>query len=280
MCEDLAGIGVASVAEAHYQLGELRRLRGELRSAEEAYTRARELGRDPQPGMALLCLADGRVDGARVSIRVALHAVGSNRLARARLCAAQVEIGLAAGDLDVARRACAELEDTAAVFGTSGLEAAALHARGAVVLAEDRASEALPALRAACRGWNAVGAPYEVARACRLLGRAYEALGDRDAAAAELSAARESFRRLGATVDADEVAVLLGDRSAPAGLTAREVEVLCLVAEGRTNREVAAELVLSEKTIARHLSNIFAKLGVSTRTEASAFAFEHRLTGS
>lgn len=280
VCQDLTGIGVSSVAEAHYQLGELQRLRGELRAAEEAYGRARELGRDPQPGMALLCLADGRVDTATAAIRAALHAVGTNRLARSRLCAAQVEIGLAAGDLDAARRACTELEDTAAAYGTSGLEAAALHARGAVVLAEDRAPEALPALRAACRRWNTVGAPYEVARACTLLGRAYEALGDHDAANAELSAARESFRRLGATVDAREVTALLGDRSPPAGLTAREIEVLVLVAEGRTNREVAAELVLSEKTIARHLSNIFAKLGVSTRTEASAFAFEHRLTGS
>jgi DNA-binding CsgD family transcriptional regulator len=280
VCEDLAGIGVASVAEAHYQVGELRRLRGELRAAEEAYGRARELGRDPQPGMALLCLADGEVDAARASVRAALHAVAADRLARARLCAAQVEIGLAADDLDAARQGCAELVEAAAAYGTSGLEAAALHARGAVVLAEGRAHEALPALRAACRRWNAVGAPYEVARACTLLGRAYEALGDRDAANAELSSARESFQRLGATVDACQVAALLGDQPSPAGLTAREIEVLALVSEGRTNREVAAELVLSEKTIARHLSNIFTKLGVSTRTEAAAFAFEHRLTGS
>lgn len=280
VCEDLAGIGVASVAEAYYQLGEVRRLRGELPAAAEAYTRARQLGRDPQPGMALLCLADDRVDAAHASIRAALHAVAADRLARARLCAAQVEIGLAAGDLDAARRACTELEDAAADYGTSGLEAAALHARGAVVLAEDRAQEALPALRAACRRWNAVDAPYEVARACTLLGRAYEVLGDHDAADAELSAARETFERLGATVDARMVAQLLGARALPAGLTAREVEVLVLVAEGRTNREVAAELVLSEKTVARHLSNIFTKLGVSTRTEASAFAFEHRLRGS
>jgi DNA-binding NarL/FixJ family response regulator len=280
VCHDLDGVAVSSVAEAHYQLGELRRLRGQLGAAEEAYGRARELGRDPQPGMALLCLADRRVDAARASIRAALHAVAADRLARARLCAAQVEIALAAADLDAAREACAELEDAAATYGTSGLEAAALYARGAVLLAEDRAQEALPALRAACRRWNAVGAPYEVARACTLLGQAYEALGDRDAASAELSSAREAFEGLGATVDASGVTALLGDRSPPAGLTAREVEVLALVAKGSTNREVAAELVLSEKTIARHLSNIFAKLGVSTRTEASAFAFEHRLTGS
>lgn len=279
VCEDLVGISVASVAEAHYQLGELRRLRGDLDAAGDAYMQARQLGRDPQPGEALLRLADGRVDAATASIVAALHAVAADRLARARLCAAQVEIALTADDLDTARRACAELEDAAAIYGTSGLEAAALHARGALVLAEDRAQEALPALRAACRRWNTVGVPYEVARACTQLGRAYEALGD-PAAAAELSSARETFERLGATVDARAVAKLLGDRSPPAGLTAREVEVLALVAAGRTNREVAGELVLSEKTVARHLSNIFTKLGVSTRTEASAFAFEHRLTGS
>ncbi|MBW3605114.1 MAG: LuxR family transcriptional regulator [Actinobacteria bacterium] len=280
VCEDLAGIGVASVAEAHYQLGELRRLRGELRAAGEAYSRARQLGRDPQPGEALLCLANGRVDAATASIAAALHAVAADRLARAGLCAAQVEIAVAAEDVQTAGRGCAELTDAAATYGTSGLEAAALHARGALVLAEGRAEEALPALRAACRRWNDVGAPYEVARACTLLGQAYEALGDHAAATAELSSARETFERLGATVDAARAAELLGDRSPPAGLTAREVEVLTLVAEGRTNREVAGELVLSEKTVARHLSNIFTKLGVSTRTEASAFAFEHRLTGS
>ena len=280
VCEDLADIHVASVAEAHYQIGELRRLRGDVAAAEAAYARARALGRDPQPGMALLCLADGRVDAAHASIQAALHAVAVDRLARARLCAAQVDIGLAAGDVGTARRACAELEDAAATYGTSGLEAAALHARGAVVLAEGRPQEALPALRAACRRWNDVQAPYEVARACTLLGRAYEALGDHAAARAELSSARSTFERLGATVDTRAVTGLLGERPLPAGLTAREVEVLALVAEGRTNREVAGALVLSEKTVGRHLSNIFAKLGVSSRTEASAFAFEHRLIGS
>lgn len=280
VCEDLADLHVASVAEAHYQVGDMRRLRGDLEGAEEAYRRARELGRDPQPGLALLYLAQGRKDAAEATIRAALHAVGSDRLARARLCAAQVEIGLAADALDAAQRSCDELEDSAARYQTSGLEASALHWRGAVVLAEGRPDEALPALRAACRRWHEVQAPYDAARACVLLGKAYQALGDRDAAASELASARETFDRLGATVDARAVAELFGQRSLPAGLTDREGEVLALVAAGRTNREVADELFLSEKTIGRHLSNIFTKLGVSTRTEAAAFAFEHRLVGS
>lgn len=277
---DLADLHVGSVAEAHYQVGDVRRLRGELEGAERAYARARELGRDPQPGTALLRLAQGRTDDARASIRTALHAVSNDRLARARLRAAQVEIAVAADELEVARRACAELEDTAATYGTSGLEAAALHWRGAVSLADGRPGEALPALRAACRRWREADAPYDAARSCVLLGQSYLALGDGDTAAAELASARETFERLGATVDARRVADLTGRRTLPGGLTEREAEVLELVAGGRTNREVAEVLVLSEKTIARHLSNIFTKLDVSTRTEAAAFAFEHGLAGS
>lgn len=278
--EDLSDIHVESVAEAHYQLGELRRLRGELAGAEDAYSRARRMGRDPQPGMALLRLAQGRTADARTGIQAALHSLSNDRLARARLCGAQVEVALAADDLDTARRACAELEDAAATYGTSGLEAAALHWRGAVAIAENRPDEALPALRAACQRWHEVHAPYDAARSCVLLGRSYLALGDKDAAAAELTSAHEIFGRLGATVDARAVAELTGRRSLPGGLTDREAEVLVLVASGKTNREVADELVLSEKTIARHLSNIFSKLDVSTRTEAAAFAFEHGLAGS
>lgn len=277
---DLADLHVGSVAEAHYQVGEVRRLRGEFDGAERAYGRARELGRDPQPGMALLRLAQGRTDDARGSIRAALHAVSADRLARARLCTAQVEIAVAADDLETARRACAELEDTAATYGTSGLEAAALHWRGAVALADGRPEEALPALRAACRRWREVHAPYDAARSCVLLGESYLALGDWDTATSELASARETFERLGAVVDARHVDDLTGQRSLPGGLTEREAEVLELVAGGRTNREVAEVLVLSEKTIARHLSNIFTKLDVSTRTEAAAFAFEHGLAGS
>ncbi len=271
VCEDLADIDVASVAEAHYQVGELRRLRGDVEGAGAAHQRARQLGRDPQPGHALLQLARGRGEAAAAAIRAALHAAGGNPLARAPLCAAQVEVALATDDLDAARRACTELEATAATYGTSGLEAAALHWRGAVALGEGRPDEALAALRAACRRWHAVQAPYETARACRLLAAAYRQLGDHDAAASELATAHDTLEQLGATTTADGAAPL------PAGLTAREVEVLAAVATGQTNRQVADALVLSEKTIARHLSNIFVKLDVATRTEAAAFAFQHGL---
>lgn len=277
VCDDLADLHVASVAEAQYQLGDLRRLRGDLGAAEQSYAQARRLGRDPQPGLALLRLAQGRVDAAQAAIRAALHAASGNRLARARLAAAQVEIAVAAGDLDAARRGCVELEDAAATYRTSGLEAAALHWRGATMLAERRADEALPALRAACRRWNDVGAPYDAACASTLLAAAYRALGDRDAQAAELATADATFTRLGVHADAPAMVEAAASRPPPGGLTEREAEVLGLVAGGSTNREVAAALVLSEKTVARHLSNIFAKLGVSTRTEAAAFAFEHGL---
>lgn len=278
--DDLADVHVASVAEAHYQVGELQRLRGDLAGAEEAYARARQLGRDPHPGLALALLARGRVEAAGRAIGTALLAVGDDRVARARLCPAQVEIALAADDLAVARRACTELEDAAATWGTSGLEAAALHWRGALALAEGRPQEALPALRAACRRWHGVHADHDAARACVLLGRAYQQLGDPDAAADELATARSTFDRLGAAVDARRLTEDgAAGRQLPAGLTEREAEVLGHVASGRTNREVAEALVLSEKTIARHLSNIFTKLGVSTRTEAAAVAFEHGLAG-
>lgn len=279
--DELAGLNVASVAEAHYQLGDLRRLRGDLDGAADAYGQARRLGRDPQPGLALLCLAQDEIEVAAAGIRVALHAAGSDRMARARLCGAQVEVALAAGELQLARRACTELEQAAASYGTSGLEAAALACRGRIAMTEDPPEEALPALRAACRRWHDVGASYEAARTGVLLGQVYERLGDVDAAVSELRAAREIFEQLGASPDLHAVgralAELAGERSLPGGLTEREVEVLALVADGSTNREIAQALVLSTKTVGRHLSNIFTKLDVSNRTEAAAFAFEHGL---
>jgi DNA-binding NarL/FixJ family response regulator len=277
VCQDLADLHVEGAAEGHYQLGELRRLRGDLEGAEAAYLQAHALGRDPQPGLALLRLAQGRAATAAASIRAALTAATSDRLARAWLCAAQVEVALAAGDLEAAGRASDELDRTAATYGSSGLEAAALQARGAVLLAGGRPEAALPTLRAACRRWQELDAPYDAARVRLLLSRAYRALGDADAAGRELDAAGAVFERLGATPDVDRVAALRGRPSLPAGLTGREAEVLALVAAGRTNREIAEQLVLSHKTVARHLSNIFAKLEVTSRTQAAAYAFQHGL---
>lgn len=284
VCDELDHLSIESVAEAHYQLGELKRLRGQLDEAESAYEQARDRGRDPQPGLALLRLTQGRPDQAAASIGAAIRGA-SDRIGRARLSIAQVEIALAQDDLDSARVACAELENAADAYGTSGLEAAALHWRGALVLAEGRPDEALPALRAACRRWHRLRAPYDAARSSVLLARAYRQLGDHDAATSELASARAAFEQLGAGIEVRTVEELAAGwsgrgRPLPAGLTEREAEVLGLVATGKTNREVAEDLTLSEKTIARHLSNIFTKLGVATRTEAAAFAYEHGLRRS
>ena len=195
-----------------------------------------------------------------------MAAVAHDRLARARLCAAQVEIALAAGQPEVAARASDELERTASTYGSSGLEAAALQARGAALLAVGRAEAALPTLRAACRRWHELDMPHDTARVRLLLARACQALGDEDAATLELDAAESVFERLGAAPDTAAARALRGRPVLPGGLTGREAEVLALVAAGRTNREIAETLVLSHKTVARHLSNIFAKLDVRSRT--------------
>jgi DNA-binding NarL/FixJ family response regulator len=276
VCQELNGIHVASVAEGHYAIGEIRRLRGDLSGSEQSYKQAHQLGRDPHPGLALLRLAQGRLDAAAASIRVALAAT-QDRLTRARLSAAQVEIALAAGDIPAARAASHELDEAASTFGSSGLQVMAQQARGAVLLAEGNAGDAVGALRAACQRWQELSAPYDAAKVRLLLAGAFDQLGDPDAVALELDAADAVFVRLGASLDAARVAGLRRRPAPPGGLTEREAEVLGLVASGRSNRQVAAALFISEKTVARHLSNIFAKLGVSSRTEAAAYAFEHGL---
>lgn len=277
VCRDLADIHVASAAEGHYQVAELRRLRGDLAGAEEAYEEAHRRGRDPQPGLALVRLAQGRADAASASVRAALAAASGDPLARFRLRAAQVEIALAGGDVASARAASDELEEVAAAYPSSGFGATASHARGAVRLAEGRAAEALPVLREACRRWQELDAPYEAACVGTLLARAYEELDDPEAAARELGAAEAAFDRLGAAAATRQRTGPVRGRQLPGGLTAREVQVLALVAAGKTNREVASSLVISERTVARHLSNIFTKLQLPSRTAAAAFAFEHGL---
>lgn len=276
-CQDMSHVHVLTAAEAHYELGEIRRLKGDLPGAEESFKQAHRLGRDPQPGLALLRLTEGRVDVAVGSLRAALAGERTNHLKRARLCAAQVEVALAAGDLETAAGACAELESTAHAYGSSGLEATASHARGQVRLAEGVTSEALAALRAACRSWQDLDAPYHSARTRVLIAEAYRALGDASAAELELEAAHVVFQRLGATTDARYTAERAAGTPPPGGLSDREVEVLRLVSTGSSNREIAEELVISEKTVHRHLSNIFGKLELSSRTAAAAFAYEHGL---
>ena len=280
VCVDLADMLTATAAEGHYQVGEINRLRGDLTAAEEAYQRAHRLGRDPQPGLALLRVAQQRAAAALSSIQSALMAQPTNRLARARLLAAQVGIALAADDTATARKGSAELDEIAAAFASAGLRAAAEHARGTLLLAEGHVAEAVPVLMAACRAWQEIGAPYECAKVRVLLAAAYQQLADVDSAELELAAAADAFAELGATPDAAIIAGMRRPTARPGGLTDREVEVLACVAAGRSNKEIAAELVISGKTVQRHLANIFTKLDLNSRTAAAAYAFEHGLVPS
>jgi ATP/maltotriose-dependent transcriptional regulator MalT len=259
---------------ALYRQGELLRLQGEFDAAEEAYRTASGHGWEPQPGLAQLRLAQGRTDAAVATIRRATGET-TEPLRRAALLPAQVEILLAAGDVDAAREACAELEGLAESYESAMLGALAAHARGAVTLADGDAASALAALRSAARLWQELEAPYDDARVRVLIGLACRALGDDDAAELELAAARDTFTALGARPELARLELLTSRTTH--GLTARELEVLRLVAAGRSNREIAAALVISEHTVARHVQNIFAKLDVSSRAAAGAFAFEHGL---
>jgi ATP/maltotriose-dependent transcriptional regulator MalT len=265
-----------AVGLAAYEAGDVHRLRGDWERADAAYQVAADHGYDPQPGLALLWLARGRAEAACAAIDRLLAEAGGP-VQRCQLLPAGVEVLVASGDLERARAATAELGSLASTFGCVSLEAAAALAFGVVELAAGDASGALPYLRKAHQLWTRAGAPYERARVQVLMGRALAAVGDEGSARRELEAARSTFRQLGAGPAADEVSVLLAPPTLPAGLTAREVEVLRLVASGRSNAQIAAALVLSEKTVARHLSNIFGKLEVGSRTAATAFAFEHDL---
>jgi DNA-binding NarL/FixJ family response regulator len=266
------------VGMAFYQLAELHRLGGRFAEAEEAYRAASQWGHPPQPGLALLRLAQGRVDAAAAAIRTALDQA-QDRLERAKLLPALVEIGLAAGDVAAARTAAEALSQIAADLGMPFLHAVAAHATGAVLLAGGETRAALATLRRACTAWQELQAPYEAARARVLIGLAHRALGDTDTAELELDAACRVFRQLGAAPEVARVQALapVAAPKTAGGLTAREVQVLRLVAAGRSNRAIAAELVISEHTVARHVQNIFAKLDVASRSAATAFAFEHGL---
>jgi DNA-binding CsgD family transcriptional regulator len=271
---------------AFYQEGELHRLAGQLAEAEQAYTRASERARDPQPGFALLRMAQGRLDVAEAAMRRVLAAT-SDPLKRTRYLPAHVEIMLASGDLEEARRASEELAALAEQFGMELLGAAAEHARGAVALTAGDARGAIEPLRRAQEIWLRAGAPYLAARARLLVGKACQALGDRDGALLERDGARKVFVQLGAAPDvaaADALAAPAGPGTAPEaadthGLSARELEVLRLVAAGKTNKEIARQLFVSERTVDRHVSNIFVKLEVPTRAAATAWAYRSGLMG-
>jgi DNA-binding CsgD family transcriptional regulator len=258
---------------ARYRQGELLRLQGEFAASEKAYKEASAFGWEPQPGLAQLRLAQGRPDAAVAAIRRAA-AAATPALERARILPAFVEIMLAADDVESARRACLELEQLAREYESAMLEAMVAHARGAVHLAEGDAQAALVALRRAVETWHALEAPYEIARTRVLVGEACRLLGDAEAAALEQDAAKSIFECLGARPDLARMGTPARDSH---GLSRRELEVLRLVAAGNSNREIAAALVISEHTVARHVHNIFAKVGVSSRAGATAFAFAHDL---
>ncbi len=266
--------------DAAYREGEVRRLRGEFQLAHEAYRAASGLGREPQPGLALLRLTQGKLDVAAASIRRAVSE-SARGLSRVALLPAYVEIMLALRDVDAAARASTELDEICAQHRSEAIEAMSLQARGAVLLAQADAPGALAALRRAWTTWQQLEAPYEAARCRALLARACHVVGDDDSAALERHAAREVFRELGAIPDVAQLDAAQQPRdiddSRKYGLSPREREVLRLVAIGRSNREIATALVVSEHTVARHVQNIFAKLGVTSRTAAAAFAYEHEL---
>jgi ATP/maltotriose-dependent transcriptional regulator MalT len=266
-----------ALGAALYEQAELYRLRGDDRAASEMYRRASDAGHGAQPGLALLRLRQGRLMSADAAIE---RALGEHHFpaAQARLLAARVEILLAGGDVDAARTTAEELSTLCDQLGAPPMvKAMSLDAVGAVQLAAADPQGALRSLRPAWVIWQELEAPYEAARTRLQIGVACRDLGDEEAAAMEFATARHVLVDLGAVPDVARVDALSSKQPAPGGLTPRELEVLVLVASGTTNKAIAAELVISEKTVARHLSNIFVKLGVSSRAAATAFAYEHEL---
>jgi DNA-binding NarL/FixJ family response regulator len=263
---------------AFYRQAEVYRVLGDFTAAEDAYQQASRWGLEPQPGLALLRLAQGRTDAAQAASRRVV-AETTDRLGRAKLLPAQVEIMLAVGDVQSAREAAGELTEIAERYDTLALRAVADHARGVVLLTEGDARAAVVALRAAWQAWRELEAPYEAARVRVLVGLGCRALGDEEAAAMELDAARGVFAQLGAAPDFARLEALAHREAAwkRHGLTNRELQVLRLLAAGKTNHAIASQLVVAEKTVDRHVTNLYTKLGVSSRAAATAYAYQHQL---
>lgn len=273
---ELADLDVVVVAEADYRLGELHRLRGELDDAEAAYRRAHLNGRDPLPGLALvhLCRGRGKVAG---SILDAALASATTPQERAPLLAAGAEVALARDETEQAARMVAELAELARQHDSPCWRADAQRWEGAVLLARGRPAAAVPVLREARRLWHRVEAPYDVARIRADLGAALAALGDRDSADREERAAIEAFEQLGAHRDLARLRARHRTRREPDQLSPRELEIVAAIAEGETNRVAAGRLHISERTVARHLANVYLKAGVSSRTAAVAWARDRGL---
>ena len=276
-CDELTSHDPRYAGEAHYLIGELHRLTGEFDLAEESFTHAHQLGRRPQPGLARVRMSQGRLDAAVKALRLALDAAPSGPLRRAELLVALADAHVAVGDIDAAAAASTALAEVAAEVASDYIGAMALSTEATVLLARGVAVDACRRAGQAIELFQSLNLPYDGARAQAVRGAAARLLNDDDTAQLDFAAALETFRRLGAEPDARHVEALLG--VAPASpLSSREIEVLRVVARGATNKEVAAELLVSEHTVARHLSNIYTKLGVGSRSAATAFAYEHSLT--
>jgi len=263
----------ATLGGANYLEGELHRLLGNAPAAEAAYRLANEHGCPPQPGLALLRLAEGNVGAAAATIRRVL-AETEGAVPRVRVLIAAVDILLAADDVETAGAASSELEELAGAIGAPLLLAHAARAAASTSFATGDARGALTAARRAVSAYCELDAPYDAALARLVLADACDALGDHDGGVLERETAAATLAALGARAPgrpADEAATL------PGGLTARELEVLVILAQGKTNRVIADELFISEKTVASHVSHIFTKLGVASRSAATAYAFAHGL---
>jgi len=273
-CERFMRAAAHMVGRALYELGEVHRLRGDTAGAEDAYRRAREAGHEPQPGLALLRLSQGRIDAAAAALD-RLLTERTDTVSRVPLLGPHVDVMLEALRIEDAHRSASELEAAAQTFGTSALEAESDRAVGAVMLARGDADSAIGRLRRARASWDRLSAPYEAARTQLLLSRACRALGDGETADSELEMARSTFERLGARPELSRIPT--DGRRSTHGLSSRELEVLRLVASGMTNQEIADELYLAVKTVDRHVSNILTKLDVGSRTAAAAFAYRNAL---
>jgi ATP/maltotriose-dependent transcriptional regulator MalT len=280
-CGEIGAFHLGVAAAAYIEIGEIRRRLGDLEGAEEAFGAAEELCGQRSGGLALLRLAQGRTDTAESIISQMIDQTW-NQLRRGRLLPARVQIAIAVGDLEVAEAAAAELEQIAAAFESPELAASARSTRGRLLLAQGDNGAACRTLQDALEHWQRLEVPYEVATVRLLLGQACRNVGDEDGATRSLARAAEIFDQLGAALDAQTTRRLtaLPASLLPSGLTEREAEVLGLVAAGKTNKQVANELHLSERTVARHISNIFTKIGVTSRTAATAFAYENDLVNA
>jgi DNA-binding CsgD family transcriptional regulator len=270
--------GEPAAGEAYYRNGELNRLLGNFLKAEDMYRQASKWGLNPQPGLALLRLSQGNIQVAKIAICQSVEEEKSG-MNRSKILPAYIEIMLAAGDIRAAQAASEELEEIADSLQAPLLQGIASRAQGSVFLRDGNPNAALDKLRRACSLFKSIGAAYELAKTRVIVGRACREIGDNDTAEMELDAARWQFQQLGAAQDLEMVEFLIRD-STPGtlcGLTPRELEVLRILATGKTNKSIASSLFISERTVDRHVSNILSKLNVSSRAAATAYAYENEL---